>query len=84
MIDSQSLWYYYGFRYNGGEGFVPGAMFRKFDKRQATVYVKKVSGVQLFAITITSSLSLLPIPQIKRKFTSKGTTRIAPTVKPKW
>ena len=29
-------------RYNGGEGFVPGAMFKKFDKRQATVYVKKV------------------------------------------
>lgn len=32
-----------GYRYNGGEGFVPGAMFRKFDKRQATLYVKKVS-----------------------------------------
>ena len=30
-------------RYNGGEGFVPGAMFKKFDKRQATVYVKKVT-----------------------------------------
>lgn len=29
-------------RYNGGEGFVPGAMFKKFDKRQGTVYVKKV------------------------------------------
>ncbi len=30
-------------RYNGGEGYVPGAMFKRFDKRQATVYVKKVS-----------------------------------------
>lgn len=35
-------WYLYC-RYNGGEGYVPGAMFRKFDKRQATVYVKNVS-----------------------------------------
>lgn len=31
-------------RYNGGEGFVPGAMLRKFDKRQATIYVKKVTS----------------------------------------
>ena len=30
-------------RYNGGEGFVPGTLFRRFDKRQATVYVKGVS-----------------------------------------
>lgn len=30
-------------RYNGGEGFVPGSMFRKFDRRQGTAYVKNVS-----------------------------------------
>ena len=30
-------------RYNGGEGFVPGAMFRKFDRRQGTAYVRNVS-----------------------------------------
>ena len=30
-------------RYNGGEGFVPGTLFRRFDKRQATVYVRGVS-----------------------------------------
>ena len=29
-------------RYNGGEGYVPGTLFKRFDKRQATVYVKKV------------------------------------------
>lgn len=29
-------------RYNGGEGFVPGSLFQKFDKRQSTVYVKGV------------------------------------------
>ena len=33
--------YYY--RYNGGEGFVPGAMFNKFDRRQDPTYVKNVS-----------------------------------------
>ena len=31
------------YRYNGGEGFVPGSMFRKFDRRQGTAYVKNVS-----------------------------------------
>ena len=30
-------------RYNGGEGYVPGSMFRKFDRRQGTAYVKNVS-----------------------------------------
>ena len=30
-------------RYNGREGFVPGTKFNKFDKRQATAYVKGVS-----------------------------------------
>ena len=31
------------YRYNGGEGMVPGALFKKFSsKRQATVYVGKV------------------------------------------
>ncbi len=30
-------------KYNGHEGFVPGSMFKKFDKRQATAYVKNVS-----------------------------------------
>ena len=30
-------------RYNGGEGYVPGSLFHKFDKRQATAYVKGVS-----------------------------------------
>lgn len=40
-------------RYNGGEGFVPGAMFKKFDKRQATVYVKKVHTDNLaYIITV--------------------------------
>ena len=34
--------FFFPFRYNGGEGFVPGALFRKFDRRQATVYVKNV------------------------------------------
>ena len=28
-------------RYNGREGFVPGTLFKKFD-RQATVYIRKV------------------------------------------
>ena len=31
-------------KYNGQEGFVPGVSFRKFDKRQATTYVKNVSS----------------------------------------
>ncbi|CAI8044016.1 hypothetical protein GBAR_LOCUS24424 [Geodia barretti] len=49
-------------RYNGGEGFVPGSMFRKFDRRQGTAYVKN----------------------IRRKFHARKSTRIIPTMKPKW
>ena len=30
-------------RYNGEEGFAPAIKFTKFDKRQATAYVKGVS-----------------------------------------
>lgn len=30
-------------KYNGEEGFVPGTYFKKFDRRQATTYVKNVS-----------------------------------------
>lgn len=30
-------------KYNGREGFVPGSYFKRFDRRQATAYVKNVS-----------------------------------------
>ena len=36
-------WYAIIYRYNGGEGFVPGSMFCKFDRRQSSGYVKNVS-----------------------------------------
>ena len=29
--------------YNGQKGFVPGAYLRRFNNRQATIYVKKVT-----------------------------------------
>ncbi len=35
-------------RYNGGEGMVPGALFKKFSsRRQATVYVGKVTSLNI-------------------------------------
>lgn len=43
-------------RYNGGEGFVPGAMFKKFDKRQATVYVKKVRMLMIKTFALMFSV----------------------------
>ncbi len=39
-------------RYNGGEGFVPGSMFRKFDRRQGSDYVKGVRRMPLINAVI--------------------------------
>lgn len=73
--------------YNGQEGLVPGSFLRKFDRRQASIYVKKVQEIsKVFDLLtagvwgITSALSA----QIKRGYVSRRSMRVAPTMCPKW
>ena len=56
LVTTMHCWCIVLCRYNGGEGFVPGAMFKKFDKRQATVYVKKVGSFLVIHAWVESKL----------------------------
>ena len=38
--ENENGWWFV--HYNGREGFVPGTLFKTFDKRQASVYVERV------------------------------------------
>ena len=85
------------YRYNGGEGFVPGSMFCKFDGRQSSGYVKNVSLPYSHRMNIHLALLYVVhvqctiihnhcdvLLQIRRKFHNRKSTKIIPTMKPKW